>query len=430
MKSVVILVVDEPSIEGGGHARLVIKGMGRAHRTELTFKIRRQSDVDASLGPRGWQSGDHLFDAHEVTVEGEDLLLLAGPEVCAHVDDYTAIEVIVPDLAINGLLVWEGVTPPFEYNPVELPPEPEEEPEPEEPQQPQKAPVTAGAATFKSAADGIIRVSGTLQRGEAKETFEKHLNVGDTLYGLSYDPLKEAGQGRLTLDVEENVWLIEKTAPPPPPPSPTPPEAGDKKSNLWIILILLFALGVGAAGYLLWPDWYETVQTLWSDPGEEQAAVPTPSPDETPPPTPAPAPTPSPPASPVASCPQSPSLGLAEALEHLETARSSTEQSEQTQSYDSARHILRCGINAGHGVSMMLYADIIDSIEFEAGFVTEPDNFQALELYRKACENQTNVSADRLGRLKSAIEEDAAQGNATASQTLLLLWPKVEEACL
>ena len=248
MKSVVISVVDEPSIDGGGHARLIVTGMGRAHRPELTFKIKRQSDVDASLGPSGWQSGDHLFTAHEVSVEGEDLLLLAGPEVCAHIDDYTAIEVIIPDLAVNGLLVWEGVTPPFEYKPAEPPPEPEPAPAPLV-EEPQEIAVTAGNAAFESDADGLIHITGTLERGDTREDFEKRLNPGEEFDGVSYDLLKEADQGQLRLDVTENAWVIEKSTPPPPPPQP---KEKRKSSNLWIILVLLLVIGIGAAGYLLW----------------------------------------------------------------------------------------------------------------------------------------------------------------------------------
>ena len=160
-----------------------------------------------------------------------------------------------------------------------------------------------------------------------KETFENQLKEDDTLFGLSYKAFSDAEKGRLILNVEENVWVIEKDVPPPPPP----PDG--KSSRPWIIFILLLVLGVGAAGYFLWPDWYNSLQALWSEPESDQAATP---PGSDPQPTP----------SPGASCPESPQQGLAEALEHLNSAHDSTDSSEKALSYDSARVILRCNINA------------------------------------------------------------------------------------
>jgi hypothetical protein len=91
-----------------GHALIRVHGGARA-RANPGFRLHRQAEWgDATLGPAGWQVAEELLTPARVTIEGEDLVLGVGPEVCSHVES-GVYRIVVPAAGVDAVVVWPEI---------------------------------------------------------------------------------------------------------------------------------------------------------------------------------------------------------------------------------------------------------------------------------------------------------------------------------
>lgn len=99
-----LLLRQDSSVPGGGHALLYLQGASRAP-ADARLVIRRLAP-EAWLGPAGWQQ-----TRAEVTVEGPERaegadLLRLGPAVVDRIAPWTKVEVTLPSLNESQVVVW------------------------------------------------------------------------------------------------------------------------------------------------------------------------------------------------------------------------------------------------------------------------------------------------------------------------------------
>jgi hypothetical protein len=107
-----VVTVERDRTSFAGHALIRVHGGARA-RTNPGFRLHRQVEwSDATLGPAGWQVAGELLTPARVTVEGEDLVLGVGPEVCSHVES-GVYRIVVPAAGVDTVVVWPEIATPY-----------------------------------------------------------------------------------------------------------------------------------------------------------------------------------------------------------------------------------------------------------------------------------------------------------------------------
>ncbi|MDR3519063.1 MAG: hypothetical protein P4M00_24965 [Azospirillaceae bacterium] len=123
-----ILVSADTTSRAAGFALIRITGAA-AFQDEPGFQIRRSADwAESALGPSGWQVADATLIPDSVIVDGADLVLRVGPDVCLHVE-VGVYGVSLPAAEINATAVWPeidtvGIDPTRQSPPPSPPPPP------------------------------------------------------------------------------------------------------------------------------------------------------------------------------------------------------------------------------------------------------------------------------------------------------------------
>ncbi|SFK64265.1 SEL1-like repeat protein [Falsiroseomonas stagni] len=218
-------IEEDPHRPGEGCARLVLPGMAGREAPFVTFT--REGFGADSLGPDGWQVAAGRLPPLESGAEGDDLVLVLGPEAAEHLEP-GPVRLGIPALGIDQVVVWPEIAP---------------------------------AQSGKRGGFGANRP------GQAQ-------------------PRRMPGRAAAAppKPVESDATVVLRAAPrvePPPPPRPLdpppirPPEAPAQPSRLPLILLALILLaGGGAAAWWFWPA---------PDAPVVAAAPPTPAPPAAPP---------------------------------------------------------------------------------------------------------------------------------------------------
>ncbi|WP_029011520.1 hypothetical protein [Niveispirillum irakense] len=97
---------------GSGIAELVVPRAAGRGTGILQLVIMQADEEEPFLGPNGWQAGSFVWRSGHAFSHDGDLLVPVGPLVTALIEDYTPLLVRLPDLALEGRLMWSGITPP------------------------------------------------------------------------------------------------------------------------------------------------------------------------------------------------------------------------------------------------------------------------------------------------------------------------------
>lgn len=110
-----------------GHALIRVRGGARAQGSP-GFRLHRQAEWGASvLGPAGWQVPEALLTPRRVSVEGNDLVLGVGPEVCRHLEGGT-YQFTVPAADVDVTVFWPEIATPDAFEPPAREPPPKSTP--------------------------------------------------------------------------------------------------------------------------------------------------------------------------------------------------------------------------------------------------------------------------------------------------------------
>jgi len=383
-----ITLFDDERRPDGGFALMRVSGLAQADPALTGVTIRRLVGRDRCLGPTGWQAAEHVFVPRGVGVEGQDLIILIGPEIVDQVEADTGIEIALPRLQVAQQIRWPSLTASLSR--MDLPEQHEPPPS--------------------------MRIDSLL---------------GEEPPADPSPPPEPAPQLRVDRAPE---------------PEPDPmvagerPQASDQPRFPWILLILLLLFSaVGIAAFLLQDQWLPLVMGPDEQPTPTVAAVATPTPSPQPTPSPAPTPTPTPAPTPTAAPTPSPTPQPTPSLEALPSAeppqptpQPSTEPSPDATPADitpSERHqravqalaggepdrgvpLLRLNIESfNYGPSMLALA------EYYAGN-RNPELGESLRLIRRACDSDVFGAAEALEDLQADLEARAVGGDALA-QTFL-----------
>lgn len=345
------------------------------------------------LGPGGWRTGEYHWGSGVVRDEGRNLIAPLGPRITGNViEDYETIRVQLPDLGAEGLLVWQGITPPQRG-----------------PNGPADDPAAGSGSSFDQAPIPPKPAPKPTPTPTPEPTPEP-------------EPTREPEPPTPEPAVAPTPEPKQTPEPPPLPPSPPPltatldtpalPRAEDKSTSRrlqWIAAAAAIALA--AIGVYVLPS--QLIPTPVPPPVGPSVVTPQP-----PPPVPAPPP-PSPPPPPPPAPPQQKSQGErhAEALEALKNGK----KNEAARQFDQLER-------ENYGPTLLFLAKEIDSVDFTPRIVNRPDDMKALGLYRRACQ------AGQAGRLdvdwlERELKRRAEQGDGVAAESLRIALPSAKQAC-
>lgn len=394
-----VLIEDDDSRPDGGYARVVLVGQGRAVAAgDIRIFFQKFQGSDPCLGRRGWQAAEFGFQPRDVDTVGEDLVLIVGPEVVNQIEEDSAIRVRVPAFGIVGDLRWPAT----------------------------------------------LRPTGGLPP----------LDDGETDDGAFSDPVEPPEP--TSEPVPEPTPVVE-TIPPPPPagatePSPepeAPPEGKRWPSPLMWALTVLLSGGLLAAAILFLteeqvvptdartielPESVEPPATSEEEPDEAPEPEPEPEPEIEPEPEPAPESEDSAEADGSAESDADTANNVAgdDAAAGLDAVHQAALDALENENFDMARTLLRQAARAGHVPSMLLFAQLLDRIDFESGVAPAPEDGEALELYREACASSPDVREQALGdvtALSAALEAAADRSDDLARLALDNDVPAALAAC-
>jgi hypothetical protein len=103
-----IRIEEDPYRPGEGCARLVLPGMAGRDAKAVTFT--REGFGADSLGPDGWQVAAGSLAPIESVAEGDDLVLVLGPEAAEHLMP-GPVRLGIPALGIDQVVVWPDIPP-------------------------------------------------------------------------------------------------------------------------------------------------------------------------------------------------------------------------------------------------------------------------------------------------------------------------------
>ena len=96
----------------------------------------------------------------------------------------------------------------------------------------------------------------------------------------------------------------------------------------------------------------------------------------------------------------------------------------------AAQTTLRPGVEAGHGPTLLLWAEQQDSVDFAPCLTETANDVRALTNYQKACEAGTPDAMPALQALVDDLTRRAAQGDPVAEDVLRVAVPKAVAACM
>lgn len=393
------VTVEEDVTGPAGHARIRVRGAAQAQQSP-GFMLRRPDWAEAVLGPAGWQVAEILLTPQRATVEGNDLVLLVGPEVCGHLEG-GVYEIAVPAAGVEAPVCWPEIATP--------PPPPPPPPSP-----PLAPPAPPDATTI-------------LQRPNIQPT------------------------------------IVAPPPPVPPPPVPPPVPPPGPRWGVWAVVVLLLLAILGGALKVMHLYPFDTIPAgadKFADiqpppapptpphptpppappppaPAPTPPAPPPPPPPAPPPPTPPPPtpppPTPPPPAPPPPTPPPTPppppppspdSMSLRELMARNRPAEMYAQALRRmpTQPADALALLQRAGDDLHYGPALGALGQVYDPNKPPKAGV--PSNArQAAQHYRDAIRaGQGSVTADRAA-LRVLLEIRQASGDAEARSILQEFWP-------
>ena len=95
----------------------------------------------------------------------------------------------------------------------------------------------------------------------------------------------------------------------------------------------------------------------------------------------------------------------------------------------AAQTALRPGVEAGHGPTLLLWAEQQDSVEFAPCLTETANDVRALTNYQKACEAGAPDAMPALQALVDDLTRRAGQGDPVAEDVLRVAVPKAVAAC-
>ncbi|WP_439552186.1 hypothetical protein [Falsiroseomonas sp.] len=101
-------IEEDPHRPGEGCARLVLPGMAGREAPFVTFT--REGFGADSLGPDGWQVAAGRLTPIESGAEGDDLVLVLGPEAAEHLEP-GPVRLGIPALGIDQVVIWPEIAP-------------------------------------------------------------------------------------------------------------------------------------------------------------------------------------------------------------------------------------------------------------------------------------------------------------------------------
>lgn len=101
-------IEEDPYRPGEGCARIILPGMAGREANAVTFT--REGFGADSLGPDGWQVAAGRLIPIETGREGDDLVLVLGPEAAEHLEP-GPVRLGIPGLGIDQVVIWPEIAP-------------------------------------------------------------------------------------------------------------------------------------------------------------------------------------------------------------------------------------------------------------------------------------------------------------------------------
>ncbi|WP_203076640.1 SEL1-like repeat protein [Falsiroseomonas ponticola] len=101
-------IEEDPHRPGEGCARLILPGLAGREAPAVTFT--REGFGADSLGPDGWQVAAGRLTPIETGREGDDLVLVLGPEAAEHLEP-GPVRLGIPALGIDQVVIWPEIAP-------------------------------------------------------------------------------------------------------------------------------------------------------------------------------------------------------------------------------------------------------------------------------------------------------------------------------
>ena len=356
----------------GGRAELTIDAP-EIVPARLSVSIRRGTQNKGFLGPAGWQQSEHLFLAQSFREAGDRLVLVMGPDVVDNeLRDFDVVEMTFPEVGMVGQVVWEGITRSVQL--IDEPPGGRGS---------GGGDVTQGGTTAGGSGEGPP--GGTGPGTGPGTTGTGSTGTGNTGTGTGTTGTGTTGTGT----------------------------SGPGLSRGALLAGLLALLLVAAALVWLKP---------WA-PGPEPDAVAAPAPDPEPEPVPDPEPTPG------DDPAEAPAVDPAPAGDPMDAALESGRAAIAAGDCAAAQTALRPGVEAGHGPTLLLWAEQQDSVEFAPCLTETANDVRALTNYQKACEAGVPDAMPALQALVDDLTRRAGQGDPVAEDVLRVAVPKAVAAC-
>lgn len=240
-----ITVSKDPTRRLGGWALIGFEGLAPA----ATSVVIERDEGTLFLGPHGWQGVAYTYDPYAVESGPNGPYLRVGPEIVNHLEPYLPVTIRLPEAGVAATLSW----------PDEVIPSPD-------------------------AFEG-----GGVHGDEGLSASAPHLRVDRAPEPLPPTPPPPPPK-----------------APPPPPVQPAPPrtppvdppgpQPAPRRSGLmWVLLVLLLLIGVGAASYVYWEEINDGIDEIWAQITDPDPVDDPPDPEPVGEPTDEPQPEPTPP---------------------------------------------------------------------------------------------------------------------------------------
>lgn len=361
----------------GGRAELTIDAP-EIVPARLSVSIRRGTQNKGFLGPAGWQQSEHLFLAQSFREAGDRLVLVLGPDVVDNeLRDFDVVEMTFPEVGMVGQVVWEGITRSVQLID-ELP---------------------AGGGT-----PGGITAGGPGTKGPGTAG-PVTTGPGSTASGPGGTGTGTAATGTGTGGTGAGGTGTTGTG------TTGTGTTGPGLTRAALLAGLLALLLIAAALVWLKP---------WA-PGPERDDVAAPAPD----PEPVPDPEPTPGDDPA----EAPTADPAPARDPMDAALESGRAAIAAGDCAAAQTALRPGVEAGHGPTLLLWAEQQDSVGFAPCLTETANDVRALTNYQKACEAGAPDAMPALQALVDDLTRRAGQGDPVAEDVLRVAVPKAVAAC-
>ncbi|MCF8479928.1 MAG: hypothetical protein K9H25_05815 [Rhodospirillum sp.] len=363
MRAISMSLEEDFSYAEGGVAGLRLMGGDIFPGTPVDVVIRRATNTDPFLGPRGWQSSEFRWRSGNSRAEGTDVIVPLGPLVGSWLEDYTPLEFDLPGLDLQGSAVWSDISPPGS-----------------DVQSKGRTMGPDGGDSFGDASAPPPLPPHPTQQAPTVSVTPPEPETAP----LDLKAAREAPD-----DILANRAASDGTTPVTGSPSPEPPKPGFPWWLVAVLVVLLLA-GAGAAYSLLVMDEGTTVTVQPDSPPVVGEAAPLPTQDE-----------------------------------RLTAAVAAVDRGQP----DDAIQALRALDAENHGPTLLYLARAYDSMDFQPGLASKPNDIEALKLYARACEANAAGAQESLRTLEAALRERVNQGDRITGETLRLAYPPAATAC-